>query len=144
MAGCEKVPFSPSFKSQPSDAPSGDSPAGLHVGMSLPNKGLLNPKDGAVTETEPERVEITLPAGIAVNPSAANGIAACSLAQYRATTLTSEGCPPAAKVGTLTAHSPLLEEAVEGSVYLAAPRDNPSDSFLAIYIIARPVNAGSS
>ncbi|HEV7563087.1 MAG TPA: hypothetical protein VGO24_06250 [Solirubrobacterales bacterium] len=108
----------------------------------MPNQGLLNPKDGAVAETQPQRTEVTLPAGVTINPSAANGIAACSLAQFKAASLTNLGCPPASKVGTLFAKTPLVEEAIEGSVYLAAPRDNPFNSFLAIYIIARVPGRG--
>jgi hypothetical protein len=139
LSGCERVPFAPKIQAQTSLAAAG-SASGLHFDLQLPNQGLLNSKDGSIAETEPMRTEVTLPAGVAVNPSAANGIAACSLAQYRAESADSvpgQGCPPASRVGTLLAKTPLLEEAIEGSVYLAAPRDNPFNSFLAIYIVAR-------
>jgi hypothetical protein len=141
MIGCETVPFSPEVGARPTTT-SADSASGLDFELSLPNKGLLNPNDGAIAETQPETTEVVFPAGIAVNPSAANGIAACSLAQYKAASLTNPGCPEASKVGTLFAKTPLLTEAIEGSVYLAAPRDNPFSSFLAIYIVARVPERG--
>jgi hypothetical protein len=106
---------------------------------------LLNPKDSAVAETQPEKTEVTLPPGVAVNPSAANGIVACALVQFKAETAESppgQGCPHASSVGTLVARTPLLEEAIEGSVYLAAPHDNPFNSLLALYVIARAPERG--
>jgi hypothetical protein len=139
MLSCDTVPFAPSIGSR-ATSPAADSATGLDFQLNLPNKGLLTP--GGTAETQPQKTEVTLPAGVAVNPSAANGIQACSLAQYKAATLTDLGCPEASKVGTLLAKTPLLEEAIEGSVYLAAPRDNPFGSFLAIYIIARVPERG--
>ncbi len=141
MTGCEAVPFSPTILNRPTTNAT-DSNSGLDFELRLPNQGLLNPKDGAVAETQPEKTEVTLPAGVAVNPAAANGIQACSLAQYQAATITNPGCPEASKVGTLFAQTPLLEEPIEGSVYLAQPRNNPFNSFLAIYVIARVPERG--
>jgi hypothetical protein len=139
--GCESVPFEPTVTSAPTTT-LGESPAGLGFTLQLPNKGLNNPKDEAITETEPTRTEVTLPAGVEINASAANGVAGCTLAQYKAETLTAQACPEAAKIGTLFAKTPLLEEPIEGSVYLATPRNNPFGSFLAIYIIARVPERG--
>jgi hypothetical protein len=141
MTGCDAVPFSPLISSAP-DSSSSDTNSGLDFELQLPNQGLLNPKDGAVAETQPQRTEVTLPPGIAANPSLANGIQACSQAQYKAATITNPGCPQASKVGTLLANTPLLDEPIEGSIYLAAPRDNPAGSFLGIYIIARVPERG--
>jgi hypothetical protein len=139
LSGCEAVPFAPKILAAPTSAQAG-SAAGLGVKLALPNQGLLNPKEGAVTETEPERMVLTLPQGITANPAAASGLAACTPAQFEAATDVSgpgQGCPQSSKIGTLIATTPLLEEAVEGSLYLAAPHDNPFDSLLALYIIAR-------
>jgi hypothetical protein len=141
MLGCEAVPFSPQITSAPTTAQA-DSAAGLDFELKLPNKGLLSPGDTAIAETQPEKTEVTLPAGVAVNPAAANGIQACSLAQYQAASLTNPGCPEASKLGTLFAQTPLLEEPIEGSVYLAQPRNNPFNSFLAIYVVARVPERG--
>ena len=142
MLGCEAVPFTPEISSRATSSSAG-SASGLDFELELPNEGLLTP--GGTAETQPHKTEVTLPAGVTVNPSAANGIAACTPAQYKAESagsLPGQGCPEASKVGTLFAKTPLLEEAIEGSVYLAAPRDNPFDSFLAIYIVARVPERG--
>jgi hypothetical protein len=138
LTGCDRIPFSPTISSSPTVA-TGDSASGLDFGLKLKGEGLLNPKDTAIAETEPMRTEVTFPVGIAANPAQANGLAACSLAQYRSITVQTPpggGCPEASKIGTLVTKTPLLKEAIEGSVYLAAPRDNPFGSFLAIYIVA--------
>jgi hypothetical protein len=135
LIGCEVVPFSPRVTSRPSAA-SGESSSGLNFELQLPNQGLLSP--GGVTETEPEKTEVTLPQGVTINPSAANGIVGCSSSQYAAANgEPGVGCPEASKVGTLAAKTPLLEEAIEGSVYLASPHDNPFNSLLALYIVAK-------
>ena len=111
--------------------------------IKLPNEGLLNPN--GITETEPVKTVVTLPSGMTVNPAAANGIGVCTPAQYKAANGDSgpgQGCPEASKLGTLLAKTPLLEEPVEGSVYLAAPHDNPFDSLLALYIVAKAPERG--
>ena len=144
LGGCESVPFSPTIQNAPTTS-AADSTSGVNFSLKLPNQGLLNPKDGAVTETEPLKTEVTFPPGFAVNPSAANGIAACTLAQFKsiiAATPPGAGCPEASKVGTLAAHTPLIEEAIEGSIYLAQPRNNPANSFLGIYIVAKAPERG--
>jgi hypothetical protein len=141
LAGCESVPFSPDISATTSS--SAESASGLGFELKLPNKGLLSP--GAITETEPEKTEVTLPAGVTINPAAASGLSACSAAQFKtesAESLPGQGCPAASKIGTLFAETPLLEEPIEGSVYVASPHDNPFGSLLAIYIVARAPERG--
>ena len=107
----------------------------------MPNQGLLGLGQNA--ETEPVKTEVTLPPGVTVNPSAATGLGVCSLEQFRqATGEPGTGCPEASKVGTLLAQTPLLEEGIEGSVYLAAPNANPFHSLIALYIVARAPERG--
>ncbi len=142
LIGCESVPFEPSVLASPSSS-SLQSSSGLDFELKLPNKGLLDRFGTA--ETEPRKTEVALPAGFVVNPSAAAGIGTCSPAQYAAETPASapgQGCPETAKLGSLLARSPLLEEPVEGSVYLATPQDNPFNSLVALYIVARVPERG--
>jgi hypothetical protein len=139
LLGCPTVPFSPTVAAGPSTLAS-DSSSGLTFGLSLPNEGLLTP-DG-IAETEPVKTEVVLPQGVTINPSAANGIVGCTSSQYAAASLSSPGCPEASKVGTLVAKTPLLEEAIEGSVYLAQPHDNKFNSLLALYIVAKAKERG--
>jgi hypothetical protein len=137
LTGCEVVPFSPQIASGPSSGPVAGQAAGLGFQLSQPNKGLLNPKDNAVTETQAKRTELVLPAGMTANPAAAGGLGACSPQQFKQTS-----CPENSKLGSLVVHTPLLEEAVEGSLYLATPHDNPFGSLVAIYIVATAPQRG--
>ncbi|MHB1538401.1 MAG: hypothetical protein ACYCUM_13595 [Solirubrobacteraceae bacterium] len=43
-------------------------------------------------------------------------------------------CPPSSRIGTVEIDTPLLEEPLPGSVYLAKPYENPFDSLIALYI----------
>ena len=140
--GCANVPFSPQVGSQPTSR-SADSPSGLDFELKLPNEGLTNPS--GIAETEPERVEVTLPEGMTANPSFAEGIATCSEAQFEAEqidTPAGAGCPEASKLGSVEAHSPLLDEPIVGSLYLATPHENKFNSLIAIYMVLRAQERG--
>jgi hypothetical protein len=135
IVGCSSVPFSPAVASAPTAA-SSDSPSGLGFKLALPNHGLVDP-EVEHSETEPKKTELVFPAGLTVNPSAAAGLGACSQAQYQ-----EAACPESAKLGTLTAKTPLLAEGIEGSIYLAKPHENPFNSLLALYIVAKAGERG--
>jgi hypothetical protein len=137
MSGCNQVPFSPEVTAAPTSKLAG-SPSGLDFGVAMPNKGLLN-KD-AIAEGQAKRVEVTLPEGMTVNPSQAEGLLGCSsaaLARESAGSLPGEGCPEASKVGEVRIQTPLLKEEARGSVYVATPYDNPFGSLIALYMVAR-------
>jgi hypothetical protein len=137
LQGCAQVPFEPSISAAPTNRQAGG-PSGLDVELKMPNSGLLN-KD-AIAEGQAKKVEVTLPEGVTINPSQAQGLAACSPAQYAAETASSPagaGCPEAAKVGSVQVKTPILEEEASGSVYVAKPFDNPFGSLLALYIVAK-------
>ncbi|HEY0726288.1 MAG TPA: hypothetical protein VGD41_20375, partial [Pyrinomonadaceae bacterium] len=142
LSGCDSVPFSPKIASQPTSKLT-ESPSGLDFELKLPNQGLT--ATGALAETEPKKTVVTLPEGVTVNPSLAEGIDTCSKAQYEAEKLdtpTGAGCPQGSKLGSVIAQSPLLEEPVEGAVYLAAPYENPFGTLSAIYLVARAPERG--
>ncbi|HTR76361.1 MAG TPA: hypothetical protein VMH33_13995, partial [Solirubrobacterales bacterium] len=140
--GCASVPFSPQVASQPTSR-SATSPSGLEFQLKLPDEGLTNP-DG-IAETEPEKVEVVLPEGMTANPSFAEGISTCSEAQYAAEQLETPvggGCPEASKLGSVEARSPLLEEPIVGSLYLATPYQNRFGSLVAVYMVLRARERG--
>jgi hypothetical protein len=142
LGGCDAVPFAAKIASQPTTKLA-ENPSGLDFELKLPNQGLLSP--GSIAETEPSKAEVTLPEGVTINPSAAEGIGVCSPAQYKAEqieTKPGEGCPEASKLGSVIGHSPLVEEPIEGALYLAKPFDNPSNSLIALYIVARVQERG--
>ncbi len=142
MNGCDGVPFDPKISSQPTTKLA-SSPSGLDFELKLPNQGLTSP--GGTAETEPRKTVVTLPEGVTVNPSFAEGASVCSEEQYEAEKIDSPagaGCPEASKLGSVIAHTPLLDEPVEGSVYLAAPYENEFGALTALYLVARAPERG--
>jgi hypothetical protein len=142
LGGCGEVPFEPQVSSQLTTKLA-ESPAGLDFRLKLPNEGLDNP--GGIAETEPRKIEVALPEGVTANPAFAEGVSTCSEAQYKSEqvdTAPGAGCPEASKLGSIVAHSPLLDEPVEGALYLAEPYANKFNSLIAIYIVARASERG--
>jgi hypothetical protein len=140
--GCESVPFAPKVAVLPTSKLA-ESGSGLDFELRLPNIAQESP--GGIAETQPKKLELTLPEGVTVNPSAAEGVGVCSPQQYAAEKIDSkpgQGCPQASKLGSAIAHTPVLEEPIEGSLYLAKPYDNPSGSLIGLYIVLRAVERG--
>jgi hypothetical protein len=137
LLGCNNVPFNPSIDSAPTSKLA-ETPSGLDFRLQMPNSGLLN-KDGTA-EAQAKKVEVTLPAGMTINPSEGEGLVGCSPAEYARETASSEpgeGCPDASKVGTIDVSTPLLKEEAHGALYVASPYDNPSGSLVALYMVAK-------
>lgn len=137
LSGCNKVPFDPAIAASSTSKSTGAS-SGLEFRLDMPNTGLSSPE--AIAEGQPKKVEVTLPEGMTINPSQAAGLAVCSPSDYARETVGSApgaGCPESSKVGSVEITTPLLEEQAHGSVYVAAPYDNPFDSLLALYMVAR-------
>jgi hypothetical protein len=138
MSACGQVPFNPAVAATPTSRSAGGS-SGLHFRLDMPNAGLLNPKATA-SEGQAKKVEVTLPEGVTINPSQAEDLGVCSPADYAREAAGSPlgaGCPESSKVGSVDITTPLLEEEAHGSVYVAAPYDNPFDSLLALYMVAK-------
>jgi hypothetical protein len=131
--GCAGVPFSPSLALQPTTH-AADSPTGLRVDLSIPQTGLEVP--GAVATSHLKDAVVELPKGMSVNPAAAAGLGACASEQIGLDDDEEDECPNSSKLGSLEIETPLLADPVRGSVYLAAQKDNPFGSLLAIYIVA--------
>lgn len=98
---------------------------------------------------------VWMPEGVSINPSAADGLEACSLEQmaYRGNDYpdpnpirfrdfvdperkVAVSCPDASTIGTLEIQTPLLHEPIPGRVYLAEQNANPFGSTYAIYLVA--------
>lgn len=132
MSGCDKQQFSATLRAQPTNT-AANSPTGLSVDLGIPQNqspmGLGTPplKDASVT----------LPEGMAVSPSSADGLLGCSPAQIGLGTNDDPTCPDASKIGTVSIDTPLLPDPLTGHVYLASQNDNPFGSTLALYIVAQ-------
>ncbi len=147
---CERVPFEPSIEVQPSTR-SAESPTGLEVSLVVPQT-WESPYTIATANLRDTKV--TLPEGMTANPSLAAGLGSCTPAQYEAETSSSlpgEGCPQESKIGSIEIETPLLEEKIEGAVYIATPYDNvaefgepahPGGSLLALYVVAKDPERG--
>jgi hypothetical protein len=124
--------------------------SGLGFEIEGDEAGLLNPSFRAASQAK--KAVIELPEGVNVNPSVGAGLGACSAAQYAAEATPNPpvgGCPSDSKIGVLTLQSPLFEGEVKGGLYLARPDDpevagheNPFDSLIALYLVARSPQRG--
>jgi hypothetical protein len=154
LSGCNRLEFDPSISSQPT-TPLADSPTGLNFNLHMPQAGAAeSPGDEPPLSTANlKNAKVTLPAGMTLNPSAANGLGACSAEQIGLKTPVGQaqpvhfdevtgGCPNDSKVGTVEVDTPLLEHPLTGSVYLAKPLDNPFGSLLAIYLAVEDEQTG--
>ncbi len=137
--GCEGASFDPSMSLTPTTRQA-DSPAGLDVDLTMPTLGLTDPD--AAAEAHLKRVTVTLPEGMSVNPSSADGLGACSGQQIGLIeggadprfTPEPDRCPERARIGTVEVRTPLLKDSLLGSVYLGAQGDNPFGTLLSLYI----------
>jgi hypothetical protein len=127
--GCNRLGFTPTLSVRP-DTSAADTPTGLHVDLHLPQ----NEDPEGLSEADLKNVTVTLPAGVSVNPSSADGLAACSPAQIELSGPEPATCPEASKIGSVEVTTPLLENPLRGGVYLAEQDNNPFGSLLAIYI----------
>jgi len=144
LRGCNKEPFGPGLDLTPTSKLA-ENPSGLDATLRMPNAGLSNPADDAISETQFKKIEVELPEGVTVNPSEAEGLSTCSPADYARERFDSgpgEGCPEASKIGNVKISTPLLEEEAEGALYIAAPYDNPFHSLVALYLVARVPERG--
>ncbi len=133
FTGCDRLNFTPSISVLP-DTSAADSPSGVAVKLDVPqneSKALE-----ALSTPSLRSAVVTLPAGVTLNPAAANGLQACSLAQIGLDNPSEPTCPDASKVGSIEIESPLLPDTLHGSAYLAEQDNNPFGSMLALYVTA--------
>jgi hypothetical protein len=142
MSGCEKLGFSPSIAAAPTTK-AANSPTGLDFALNVQDEGITNP--AGVAQSDIEKAVVTLPQGFTVNPSVAEGLTVCTEADLARETAFSEagtGCPDASKIGTVEVETPLLEENVNGALYIAKPYENPFNSLIAMYIVIKNPTLG--
>ncbi len=142
LAGCEKLEFEPRATAQLSD-PRASSPSGYEFHILVDTGGVTDPRCCAPTPVR--RAVVALPAGVTINPSVGSGLGVCTTAQYAAETPTSPfgaGCPAESKIGDFRVRTPIISGAINGSIFLAAPRDNPFGSLIAVYLVAKSTERG--
>jgi hypothetical protein len=137
--GCNRVPFAPSVEAKPTSTVAA-APTGLNVDIKIEDEGQRNGK--GLIQSELKKAVVALPEGVTTNPSVANGLGACSLAQYRAEEIGVQSCPESSKVGEVEIESPLVTQVIDGAVYVAKQHDNPADNLLSIYMVAKNPELG--
>ncbi|MGA8744431.1 MAG: hypothetical protein WB507_01025 [Solirubrobacterales bacterium] len=116
--GCEKELFKPLLYSQPTSTTT-DSPSGLDITLS--DTQFLG---FAVSPSEIRESTVVLPAGLTINPDAADGQTACTDAEANFESEAAASCPDSSKIGTVALHTPALAGPLEGSVYMGEPKPN--------------------
>jgi len=142
LQGCELLTFDPHPAGQLTD-PRTTSPSGYEFDLDVDNSTLVEPSRRIPSQVR--QAVVALPEGVTINPSVGAGLGACTPGQYEAETATSPpgaGCPNSSKIGVFTVTTPLFEERLQGSVYLASPHDNPYGSLVAIYLVAKAPQRG--
>jgi hypothetical protein len=120
--GCEKLSFDPSLMLAPETTEAG-APSGytldLHVPQDENPRGLATPSIRAAA--------VSLPPGVALSPSVADGLQACSAAQFDLHSTAAAGCPRASQIGTARITTPLLASPLEGQIFIGEPACSPCD-----------------
>ena len=130
LTGCDRLAFNPSIEVTP-ETTQVDTPSGYAIHLRVPQSedayGLATPDLRDAT--------VSLPAGVALSPGAANGLAGCTPRQIGPHTERPIACPDASKLGTVRVSSPDLprqadgsEGALQGTLYLGAPESGPITS----------------
>jgi len=139
LDGCNRLPFHPSIQVTP-DGQAASTPTGLTVTEHVPQEVTLN--QAGLSEAQVKDTTVVLPAGVALNPAAADGLNACSETQVSISLDVPATCPESSKVATVEIDTPLLPEPVIGEAYLAAQNQNPFGSLVALYIVGEDPKAG--
>jgi hypothetical protein len=126
LTGCDLLQFQPEVAFSPSSEPDAgttqaDEPTGTTFALRVPQMN----EAGVNATPELKDATVALPEGMTVDPSAADGLQACSNAQFGlgSTTEPAEpaACPLASQIGTVKVVTPLLEKPLEGQVFVGEP-----------------------
>jgi hypothetical protein len=139
VTGCNALQFTPELGAQPTTQEA-DTPSGLEFGLKEPQ-----PEEAGTLATPIlNKAVVKLPEGMTVDPSAGDGLQACSEAQVgwnegaagpMKFDSAPEECPEASKIGSLELTTPLIPNKLTGALYLASQDENPSHTLLAAYIV---------
>lgn len=114
--GCQRVPFKPTVEVTPGSREAG-APSGYQVALDVPQP--TNP-DG-LTSAHVRKAVVTLPEGVTLNPSSADGLKSCGSAALQLGVHQAATCPDASKLGTVAIDVPILGATLTGGIYLRDP-----------------------
>jgi hypothetical protein len=130
--GCERLPFRPTVSVEASAHAAGG-PTGIDVNIKLPQ----NADPQGLATSHVKSTKITFPKGFTVSASAAAGQGTCSEAEMGLNSGAAPNCPSNSRVGSASVKSPVVDEELEGGLYLATPRENPFHSLIAFYLAVK-------
>jgi hypothetical protein len=149
LNACNQLPFAPAVQSQPTSN-AATSPTGLSFDLNFEDQGLLSPTGRA--QSQMKKAVVSLPQGFTANPSVAEGLKACSEAEYQsATVAVGTGCNEESRIGDVEVTSPLVQpnQVLKGGLFVARQDENPSKdaqhpngNLLTLYLIARNAEIG--
>jgi hypothetical protein len=142
LEGCNRLPFAPAVSAE-ATTENASAPSGLNFNLNFHDEGLTRGEGTA--QSELNKTVVKLPEGLTINPSAGVGLGGCSPSGYANETIDSvpgAGCPNDSKLGTVEIETPLLSQKVHGSIFVAQPHDNPFDSLVALYVVAKSPETG--
>jgi len=142
QTGCNTVPFDPGINVTPG-TDKVDSPATPTIETTLPFIA------GGETQSESHlrNASITLPQGMGLNPSAANGLQSCTNAEFGKGTRNPVACPAASRIGSVEVETPPLPAgALKGTAYLGQQlsRNPESGEEFRIFVVAESAQYGIS
>jgi hypothetical protein len=139
---CPGVPYDPSVEVEPGTDVT-DSPAGAATTVEVPHLTGGGNRDSSNTK----EARVGLPAGLGLNPSAANGLVTCSDDQFGKGTRNPVACPPESKIGTVELETPPLPAgSLDGDVFVGSQqsRDPSSGNEFRIFVDAESQRYGIS
>jgi len=142
MDGCNRLPFSPTMSAE-ATTDRASAPSGLDFNLDFKDEGLTSSE--GLAQSQLKDTSVLLPEGLTINPSAGVGLGGCTPADYARETVNSEpgaGCPNDSKLGTVEIETPLLAQKIHGNIFIAQPYDNPFDSLVALYVVAKNPETG--
>ncbi len=163
IQGCGSLSFASSLGVKP-ETTVASSTSGVDVGVKVPQESTADPS--GLGEADVRDTTVTLPPGLQLNASTADGRETCSTSQIGFTgfseleptvepgvrtaqfTPDPPSCPDASKLATVHVKTPLLEGELTGGLYQASPQnfmglpENPFSSLLAVYLVAEEPKTG--
>ncbi|HEX6152296.1 MAG TPA: hypothetical protein VFZ19_02135, partial [Solirubrobacterales bacterium] len=133
IEGCESVPFDPTMSLAPTTNSAGAS-SGIDVNLQIPQEGLIDPAGRGPADLK--TAVVRLPEGVALNPSAVDGLGSCTEEQIgvdrierQITAVGGKGAPVALSFGgQSTAYLPQLATPAQVQAALEAlPNVAPGD-----------------
>ncbi len=140
--GCDSLAFKPTLTLSPQTSQS-DLPDGATVTLHVPQ---YMDEPSKPDSADAQSAQVTLPEGMTLNPSAAQGLETCSQQQYEEAGKDEDGnCPGASEVGTVSVNAPGIKNgSLLGSVYVGAPKpgEEPKRGEYRLFLIAHSPEFG--